>query len=403
VIAKLIELMNILELLISLKAADLFPCSRRREVLCHAAPRGKHCGARVRERQVWFTIWRRKPTKPPYIAVATPVNPPRRRGQKNGISYEGKFLQVSLPHLPVCLKNANFTFYPMKELLKKVRKIEINTRRKVENTFAGEYHSAFRGQGLEFDEVRPYQDGDDIRSIDWNVTAKTGEAFIKKFKEEREKTLFVLFDVSGSENFGKEGENKLMVGTEIAAVIAFSAMKNSDKVGLTMFTDRVERFYAPKKGRKHILAMLNGLVQHKTASLRTGVKVAIDFANRVLRRRAIVIVISDFLDEGYETSLRHLARRHEVVMIRLYNPAETFKRPTGIIPVYDAERLKLVWFNTSHKGSRNAVEKKFNLVGERLQHLGVRNRVDFLSIDTTGDYMQQLEQFFRKRNSRRGK
>lgn len=291
----------------------------------------------------------------------------------------------------------------MKELLKKIRLIEINTRRKVESTFAGEYHSAFRGQGLEFDEVRPYQEGDDIRSIDWNVTAKTGEAYIKKFREEREKTLFVLFDVSGSENFGKEGQNKLMVGTEIAAVIAFSALKNSDKVGMALFTDRMERVYAPSKGRKHVLALLNGLVQHKTSSLKTNVRTALDFASKALRRRAIVIVISDFLDEGYDNSLRHLAQRHEVILIRLHHPAEVFKHSTGLIPVYDAENLKLIWFNTSMAGARARLQQKFEEAAKRLEKLSTRHRVDFLSIDTSGDYFHQLEQFFHQRHSKRGK
>ena len=220
----------------------------------------------------------------------------------------------------------------MKELLKKVRKLEIKTRRKVDATFAGEYHSAFKGQGLEFDEVRLYQYGDDIRSIDWNVTAKSGDVYIKKFKEEREQTMFVLFDISGSEEFGREDENKLQIGTEIAAILAFSAMKNNDKIGLATFTDRIERFYQPRKGRSHILSVIRGLLQHKMRSNKTNIGAAIEWVSRILKRKSIFILISDFLDENYETAVKHLARKHEVILIRLFNPKEVMRAGAGMIP-----------------------------------------------------------------------
>lgn len=289
----------------------------------------------------------------------------------------------------------------MKELLKKVKKLEIKTRRMVEATFAGEYHSAFKGQGLEFDEVRLYQFGDDIRSIDWNVTAKTNDVYIKKFREEREQTLFVLFDISGSEDFGVVDENKLLIGTEIAAILAFSAMKNDDKIGLATFTDKIERYFAPKKGRKHILSIIRGLLLHKATSAGTNLKNALDFSRKVLRRRSIFIVISDFLDENYERSLKHLARKHEVILIRLFNPKEIMGKGTGTIPVFDKESGRTVWINSADPVYSRALQENFESIEERLRELGKRHKIDFLNLDTSKEYIVQLEQFFRKRNARK--
>lgn len=291
----------------------------------------------------------------------------------------------------------------MKELLRKVRRLEIKTRRLVDSTFAGEYHSAFKGQGLEFDEVRPYQPGDDIRSIDWNVTAKTGEAYIKKFREEREQTLFVLFDVSGSEDFGAGESNKLKVGTEIAAIMAFSAMKNNDKIGLATFSDKIERFYVPQKGRQHILAIIKGLLVHKQSSLQTNIGFAVERVRRSLDRKGLFIIISDFLDDSYEKSLKRLAMRHEVILIRLYNPSEVLTGGFGTIPVVDAESGNMVWINTGDGGYREAMSKRFEAIGESLHSLSKRHRIDMLTLDTTDDYILQLEKFFRRRNGRRGK
>jgi uncharacterized protein (DUF58 family) len=291
----------------------------------------------------------------------------------------------------------------MKELLKKVRRIEIKTRRLVDSTFAGEYHSAFKGQGLEFDEVRPYQPGDDIRSIDWNVTAKTGEAYIKKFKEEREQTMFVLFDISGSEDFGAGESNKLKVGTEIAAIMAFSAMKNNDKIGLATFSDKIERFYTPQKGRQHILAIIKGLLTHKQGSLKTDIGFAVDRVRRTMNRKSLFILVSDFLDDRYEKSLKRLSMRHEVILIRLFNPAEVISGGFGTVPVVDAESGNMVWINTGDGGYRQAMNQRFEEIGSNLQALSKRHRIDMLTLDTSGDYVMQLEKFFRRRNSRRAK
>lgn len=289
----------------------------------------------------------------------------------------------------------------MKDILKKVKRLEIKTRRMVESTFAGEYHSAFKGQGLEFDEVRLYQFGDDIRSIDWNVTAKTGEVYIKQFREEREQTLFVLFDVSKSEDFGREAENKLVIGTEIAAILSFSAMKNNDKIGLLTFSDQIERFFSPKKGRKHILSIIRGLLQSDPASRLTDLKNAIDFVRKTVKRHSIVIVISDFLDEGYERALTQLSRRHEVILIRLFNPDEVMKRGIGTIPVRDTESGRMVWLNAGDTSYRKRIASKFEEIHENLEQLCNRNKMDLLQIDTSQEYIVELEKFFRKRNARK--
>lgn len=289
----------------------------------------------------------------------------------------------------------------MKELLKKVKKLEIKTRRKVDSTFAGEYHSAFKGQGLEFDEVRLYQFGDDIRSIDWNVTAKTGEVYIKKFKEEREQTMFVLFDVSGSEDYGRPDENKLQVGTELAAIMAFSAMKNNDKIGMATFTDRVERYFAPRKGRSHILAIIKGLLEPKTRSPKTNIAEAVEWVNKTLHRKSLFIIISDFIDEGYETALKHVARRHEVILVRLFNPDEVMPAGAGIVPVYDAEAGRQLWVNSGDGGFRKRVGQRFEEIAANLQKLSKRHQLDYLSINTKEDHFKSLEVFFRKRNARR--
>jgi uncharacterized protein (DUF58 family) len=289
----------------------------------------------------------------------------------------------------------------MKDLLKKVKKLEIKTRRKVDSTFAGEYHSAFKGQGLEFDEVRLYQFGDDIRSIDWNVTAKSGNVYIKKFREEREQTLFVLFDISGSEDFGRGTENKMQVGTELAAIMAFSAMKNNDKIGLATFTDRIERFYAPRKGRGHVLAIIKGLMQHKMRSNKTSIANAVNWVQKAMKRKSLFIIISDFLDEGYEPALRHLAQKHEVILIRLFNHHEVMSAGAGMVPVYDAESGTQVWVNSGDGGFRKRVSRKFEEIVTNLKKLSKGHQIDFLSIDTTEDYILSLEMFFRKRNARR--
>ena len=288
----------------------------------------------------------------------------------------------------------------MKDILKKVRKLEIKIRKMVDSTFAGEYHSAFKGQGLEFDEVRPYQYGDDIRSIDWNVTAKTGIPYIKKFKEEREQTLFVLFDISGSGDFGPAEENKRLIGMELAAILAFSSLKNNDKFGLATFTDEIEQYYKPDKGRKHIMKIIRGVLSFGGKSEGTNISKALDLVQHTLKRRSILIVISEFLDEGYEKKLVQLGRRHEVILIRLFHPKEVFHEGAGIIPVLDIETNRQHWRNAGDMGYRQQWSENFARIEFRLADLCKRNGIGYLSVNTKKDYLPILERYFRDRNRR---
>ena len=210
-----------------------------------------------------------------------------------------------------------------KALLKKVRKIEIKTRRLSDHVFGGEYHSTFKGRGMTFSEVRQYQFGDDVRSIDWNVTARYNEPFVKVFEEERELTLMLVVDVSGSEAFGTQTQFKREVLTEIAATLAFSALQNNDKVGLLLFSDQVELFIPPKKGRSHILRIIRELLEFEPQSLKTNISNALEFLSGVLKKKAIVFMLSDFMDQGYEKTLRIAAKKHDLTGIRVYDPVET--------------------------------------------------------------------------------
>ncbi|MEZ4772218.1 MAG: DUF58 domain-containing protein [Bacteroidia bacterium] len=289
----------------------------------------------------------------------------------------------------------------MKEILKKVRRLEIKIRKMVENTFAGEYQSAFKGQGLEFDEVRPYQYGDDIRTIDWNVTAKTGQVYIKQFREEREQTLFVLFDVSGSGDFGPAEENKRLIGMEIASILSFSALKNNDKIGLATFSDRLEKYYKPNKGRKHILKIVRGVLTHENKSEQTDINFALDFVKHTLRRRSILIIISDFLDEDYERSLIQVSQKHEVILIRLFHPNEVFHMGTGTIPVIDIETNRQRWLNAGDVGYRKQLNESFSRIDQNLQDICKRNKIGYIPINTKEDYIPELEKFFRQRNRRK--
>ncbi|MDX2284637.1 MAG: DUF58 domain-containing protein [Bacteroidia bacterium] len=286
-------------------------------------------------------------------------------------------------------------------MFSKVRRLEIKIRKAVDNTFAGQYHSAFKGQGLEFDEVRPYQYGDDIRAIDWNVTAKTGQVFVKQFREEREQTLFVLFDISGSEDFGPSEQNKRLTGMEIASILAFSALKNNDKIGLAVFSDRIERFYKPAKGRKHILKMVRGTLLHRNRSEKTSIRSALDFVHHTLKRRCILIVMSDFLDEGYEQRLVQLGRRHDVILIRLHHPNEVFQAASGVLPVLDIETNQLRWIHAGQSGYMRQLSEHFRQLDARMEQFCLRNQIGYVSVNTQEDYLPVLEAFFRNRNRNR--
>ncbi len=252
-----------------------------------------------------------------------------------------------------------------KDLLKKVRKIEIKTRRLSDHVFGGEYHSTFKGRGMTFSEVRQYQFGDDVRAIDWNVTARYNEPFVKVFEEERELTLMLMVDVSGSEFFGTTQQFKRDILTEIAATLSFSALQNNDKVGLLLFSDQVELFIPPKKGRSHILRIIRELLEFEPKSKATDIGNALAFLSGVLKKKAIMFILSDFMDDGYEKTLRVAARKHDLTGIRVYDKLEEEMPNLGIVPMVDSETQAIQWVNTSSKKVRQQyaiynIERKEN-------------------------------------------
>ncbi|MGB2758838.1 MULTISPECIES: DUF58 domain-containing protein [Maribacter] len=241
-----------------------------------------------------------------------------------------------------------------KELLKKVRKIEIKTRRLSDHIFGGEYHSTFKGRGMTFSEVRQYQFGDDVRNIDWNVTARYSEPYIKVFEEERELTMMLVVDISGSELFGTTNQFKNDIVTEISATLAFSALKNNDKVGIILFSDQIELFIPPKKGKTHALRIIRELLEFKPKSNKTDIAQALKFLSSVMKKKAIVFVLSDFIDEGYEKTLKITGRRHDLTGIRIYDEREESIPNLGMVQMQDAETGKLQLVNTASKKVRNA-------------------------------------------------
>ncbi len=240
-----------------------------------------------------------------------------------------------------------------KELLKKVRKIEIKTRRLSDNVFGGEYHSTFKGRGMTFSEVRQYQFGDDVRNIDWNVTARYNEPFIKVFEEERELTLMLMVDISGSEYFGTQEQFKNEIITEIAATLAFSAMQNNDKTGLILFSDEIELYIPPKKGKSHVLRIIRELLEFKPKSNKTDIANALKFLSNVMKKKAIVFVLSDFIADGYRDTLKIAARKHDVTGIRIYDQAEENIPNLGMVQMEDQETGELLLVNTGSKSVRN--------------------------------------------------
>ncbi|MDO6471288.1 DUF58 domain-containing protein [Maribacter sp. 1_MG-2023] len=241
-----------------------------------------------------------------------------------------------------------------KELLKKVRKIEIKTRRLSDHMFGGEYHSTFKGRGMTFSEVRQYQFGDDVRNIDWNVTARYNEPYIKVFEEERELTMMLMVDISGSELFGTTNQFKNEIVTEISATLAFSALQNNDKVGVILFSDQIELFIPPKKGKTHVLRIIRELIEFKPKSNKTDIAQALKFLSSIMKKKAIVFVLSDFIDEGYEKTLKITGNKHDVTGIRVYDEREETIPNIGMVQIEDTETGKLQLVNTKSKKVRNA-------------------------------------------------
>ncbi len=287
-----------------------------------------------------------------------------------------------------------------KEILDKVRLIEIRTRNMMNNLFAGEYHSVFKGRGMEFAEAREYQPGDDVRHIDWNVTARVGSPFIKIFDEEREMTVMLLVDVSASGAFGSQQQMKGEVGVEVSALLAFSAIQNNDRVGLLIFTDEVEVFVPPKKGRKHVLRVIRELLYFQPQGRRTSIAGALEYLGRVLHRRSVVFVVSDFQDKGYETALRHLSRRHDLIAVSLSDPREWRLPDVGFINLQDAETGEQVLVDSGHRGVREFYAAEQEAAVERRGVLFRKTGVDEIAIDATKPYVDPLIHFFRARMKR---
>ncbi|MGB2128355.1 MAG: DUF58 domain-containing protein [Flavicella sp.] len=247
-----------------------------------------------------------------------------------------------------------------KEILKKVRKIEIKTRRLSDHIFSGEYHSSFKGRGMTFSEVREYQFGDDIRNIDWNVTARYNQPFVKVFEEERELTMMLVVDISGSEFFGTQSQFKKDTLTEIAATLAFSAIQNNDKVGLILFTDTVELFIPPKKGKSHVLRIIRELIEFQPKSKQTNIDEALRYLSNVLKKKAIVFVLSDFMDMSYEQTLKIAGKKHDVTGIRIYDKHDESLPNLGLVPMLDAESGKTTLINTKSQKVRTAYQSHYN-------------------------------------------
>jgi uncharacterized protein (DUF58 family) len=284
-----------------------------------------------------------------------------------------------------------------KALLKKVRKIEIKTRRLSDHVFGGEYHSTFKGRGMTFSEVRQYQFGDDVRSIDWNVTARYNEPFVKVFEEERELTLMLVVDVSGSEAFGTQIQFKRDLITEIAATLAFSALQNNDKVGLILFSDQVELFIPPKKGRSHILRIIRELLEFEPESKKTSISTALEFLSGVLKKKAIVFVLSDFMDKNYEKTLRISAKKHDLTGIRVFDPVETKLPNLGIVPLRDAETGMVRWISTFSKNVRLNYEKKYREQVVAFEELFSKNGAGHISCSVEESYVKKLLGYFKAR------
>ena len=283
------------------------------------------------------------------------------------------------------------------ELLKKVRKIEIKTRGLSKNIFAGEYHSAFKGRGMTFAEVREYQYGDDIRSIDWNVTARFGHPYIKVFEEERELTVVLLIDVSGSREFGTVSQLKKDIFTEVAATLAFSTIQNNDKIGVIFFSDKIEKFIPPKKGKKHVLQIIRELIDFEPESNKTDIAGALRYLTNAIKKSSTAFIISDFIDANFERDLTIASRKHDVVAMQVYDIRETELPNVGLIKLKDAESGERVWVDTSDKRLRTTFKHAWGEGQLALQKAFTKSGVDLVSMSTSDDYVRALMKLFKMR------
>lgn len=284
------------------------------------------------------------------------------------------------------------------ELLKKVRKIEIKTRGLSNQIFSGEYHSAFKGRGMAFSEVREYQHGDEIRTIDWNVTARFNHPYVKVFEEEREMTVMLLVDVSGSKEFGTQLKSKQELATEICAILAFSAITNNDKVGVIFFSDKIEKFIPPKKGRSHILMIIRDLIDFKPESKGTDIAQALKYFNNVIKKRCTAFLLSDFIaPNNFENAMKIANRKHDLITLRLYDKAEEELPNIGLVPMLDAETNKIQWVNTSSKEAQKEYKIEALKRNDILKNTFKKSGVDTANIGTHEDYVKPLMALFKRR------
>ena len=287
-----------------------------------------------------------------------------------------------------------------KRIIQKVKHIEIRTKGLVNDLFGGEYHSAFKGQGMTFSEVREYYPGDDIRMIDWNVTARNNTPFVKIYEEERELTVYIMVDVSHSGGFGTVNHLKSDLAAEIAAVLGFSAIKNQDKVGLILFSSEVEKYISPQKNKSHILRLIREVLFHKSSKKGTAIRNAIDFLMNVSKRKAVVFLISDFIDNGFWSSLKLANKKHDLIGIRIYDPAEINLPDLGLIKVFDPENENEFWVDTSSKKEKKLSKKSISENWEKFNDNCKKNKFDVINISTNEDYVEPIMNFFNRRERR---
>ena len=286
-------------------------------------------------------------------------------------------------------------------LLKKVRQIEIKTKGLSNHIFAGEYNTAFKGTGMAFSEVREYQPGDDLRSIDWNVTARYNAPFVKVFEEEREMTVILLIDMSASGNFGTSKQFKKELATEIAAILAFSAIKNNDKVGVIFFTDQIEKFIPPKKGKSHILRIIRELVSFEPYGKKTNISKSLEYFNSVIKKRSICFMLSDFVSPEFEQPLKIANRKHDIVGIRIQDKREYILPNIGLLPVQNCETEEQIFIDTSDKKNREYFKKNKIEKNKKIKQTFTKSGVDLIDIETGIDYIKPLITFFKNRGQKK--
>lgn len=286
------------------------------------------------------------------------------------------------------------------KLLKKVRKIEIKTKGLSNHIFSGEYHTAFKGKGMAFSEVREYQPGDDIRSIDWNVTARYNNPFVKVFEEEREITVILLIDVSGSADFGTQKQLKREIATEIAAVLSFSAINNNDKIGVIFFSDKVENFIPPKKGKSHILRIIRELITFKSENKKTNIEIALKYFNNVIKKRAVCFILSDFMDKNFHDSLNIARKKHDIIALRIHDEREEKIPNVGLVEFTDSENGEHILLDTSDKKKRLQFEKNYKQFEREIKQTLQSSGTDHIDIKTGKDYIVPLINFFKNRGKK---